>query len=101
MIAERGLRAYRLLQRLLKLTRSHPRERVEWASGHTLGYRMFRYGILRRLLEQAAAQAPVATLLHEHAWTARPPTAKPAHAQIENVLPSCDRHVAEVAGILV
>jgi hypothetical protein len=66
-IADRGVRAYRLLQGLISLTRSHPRERVEWACGYTLGYGLFRYRILRRLLEQAAAQAPVPTLLHEHA----------------------------------
>jgi hypothetical protein len=65
-IAECGVRAYRLLQGLISLTRSHPRERVEWACGYTLGYRLFRYRILRRLLEQAAAQAPVPRLLHEH-----------------------------------
>jgi Integrase core domain len=66
-IADRGVRAYRLLQGLISLTRSHPRERVEWACGYTLGYDLFRYRILRRLLEQAAAQAPVPKLLHEHA----------------------------------
>ena len=66
-IADRGVRAYRLLQGLISLTRSHPRERVEWACGYTLGYGLFRYRILRRLLEQAAAQAPVPSLLHEHA----------------------------------
>jgi len=66
-IADRGVRAYRLLQGLISLTRSHPRERVEWACGYTLGYGLFRYRILRRLLEQAAANAPVPELLHEHA----------------------------------
>lgn len=66
-IADRGVRAYRLLQGLISLTRSHPRERVEWACGYTLGYGLFRYRILRRLLEQAAANAPVPTLLQEHA----------------------------------
>jgi hypothetical protein len=60
-------RAYRLLHGLISLTRSHPRERVEWACGYTLGYGLFRYRILRRLLEQAAANAPVPALLHEHA----------------------------------
>jgi hypothetical protein len=65
-IADRGVRAYRLLQGLISLTRSHPRERVEWACGYTLGYGLFRYRILRRLLEQAAANAPAPTLLHEH-----------------------------------
>jgi hypothetical protein len=66
-LADRGVRAYRLLQGLISLARSHPRERVEWACGYTLGYGLFRYRILRRLLEQAAANAPVPELLHEHA----------------------------------
>jgi transposase len=66
-IAERGVRAYRLLQGLISLTRSHPRERVDWACGLTLPYRLFRYRTLRRLVEQAAAQAPVPPLLQEHA----------------------------------
>jgi len=66
-IVERGVRAYRLLQGLISLTRSHPRERVDWACGYTLQYRLFRYGTLRRLIEQAAAQAPMPRLLQEHA----------------------------------
>jgi hypothetical protein len=66
-IVERGVRAYRLLQGLISLTRSHPRERVDWACGYTLQYRLFRYGTLRRLIERAAAQAPVPQLLQEHA----------------------------------
>lgn len=66
-IVERGVRAYRLLQGLISLTRSHPRERVDWACGYALQYRLFRYGTLRRLIEQAAAQAPMPKLLQEHA----------------------------------
>jgi transposase len=66
-IIERGVRAYRLLQGLISLTRSHPRERVDWACEYTLQYRVFRYGTLRRLIEQAAAQTPVPKLLQEHA----------------------------------
>jgi transposase len=66
-IAERGVRAYRRLQGLISLTRSHPRERVNWACGLTLPYRLFRYRTLRRLVEQAAAQARVPQLLQEHA----------------------------------
>jgi len=54
-----------LLQGLISLTRSHPRERVNWACGYTLGYGLFRYRILRRLLEQAAADASIPKLLHE------------------------------------
>jgi len=66
-IAERGVRAYRLLQGLISLTRSHPRERVDWACGQTLQYRLFRYRTLRRLCEQAADRAAVPHLLQEHA----------------------------------
>jgi Integrase core domain len=66
-IAQRGVRAYRLLQGLISLTRSHPRERVHWACGLTLPYQLFRYRIVRRLVEQAAAQAKTPRLLQEHA----------------------------------
>jgi transposase len=66
-IVERGVRAYRLLQGLISLTRNHPRERVDWACGYMLQYRLFRYGTLRRLIEQAAAQTPMPKLLQEHA----------------------------------
>jgi hypothetical protein len=66
-IVERGVRAYRLLQGLISLTRSHPRERVDWACGQTLQYRLFRYRTLRRLVEQSAERAVVPHLLQEHA----------------------------------
>ena len=66
-VVERGVRAYRLLQGLISLTRSHPRERVNWACGYTLQLRIFRYGTLRRLIERAAAQAPVPQLIQQHA----------------------------------
>ena len=45
----------------------HPRERVDWACGQTLQYRLFRYRTLRRLVEQAAERAVVPRLLQEHA----------------------------------
>ena len=44
--------------------------RVNGWTGHAgtrCKYRLFRYGTLRRLIEQAAAQAPVSKLLQEHA----------------------------------
>jgi transposase len=66
-IVERGVRAYRLLQGLISLTRSHPRERVDWACGQTLQYRLFRFRTLRRLVEQAAERAVGPHLLQEHA----------------------------------
>ena len=52
------MRAYRLLQGMISLTRKHPRERVDWACGVALEHRLFRYKPLRRLVEQAAARAP-------------------------------------------
>jgi len=57
-IEERGVRAYRLLQGMVSLTRKHPRERVDWACGIALENRLFRYKPLRRLVEQAAARTP-------------------------------------------
>jgi transposase len=56
-IEDRGVRAYRLLQGMLSLTRSHPRERVDWACGVALERGLFRYRPLRRLVEQAATRA--------------------------------------------
>jgi transposase len=57
-IEERDVRAYRLLQGMISLTRKHPRERVDWACGIALEHRLFRYKPLRRLVEQAAARSP-------------------------------------------
>jgi hypothetical protein len=57
-VEERDVRAYRLLQGVLSLTRSHPRERVEWACGVALENRSFRYATLRRLVESAAERTP-------------------------------------------
>jgi transposase len=57
-VEERDVRAYRLLQGVLSLTRAHPRERVDWACGIALENRSFRYATLRRLVETAAERAP-------------------------------------------
>jgi len=57
-IEERDVRAYRLLQGMISLTRKHPKERVDWACGIALENRLFRHKQLRRLVEQAAARAP-------------------------------------------
>jgi hypothetical protein len=57
-IEERDVRAYRLLQGMISLTRNHPKERVDWACGLALDRGVFRYRPLRRLVEQAAARAP-------------------------------------------
>ena len=67
-IEERDVRAYRLLQGMVALTRSHPRERVDWACGVALGSRAFRYRTLRRLVEQAAAREgrPTSRLTQQH-----------------------------------
>jgi transposase len=62
-IEERDVRAYRLLQGMISLTRKHPKERVDWACGVALERRVFRYKPLRRLVEQAAARAPAPPLL--------------------------------------
>jgi transposase len=64
--AERGVRAYRLLQGMVALTRRHAKEQVEWACGLALEHRAFRYAILERLVEQAPVQAPVLQLLQQH-----------------------------------
>jgi hypothetical protein len=58
-IEERDVRAYRLLQGMIALTRKHPKERVDWACGIALEGRLFRHKHLRRLVEQAAARAPI------------------------------------------
>jgi len=67
-ITERDVRAYRLLQGMVALTRSHPRERVDWACGVALQSRAFRYRTLRRLVEQVAAREvpPVSRLTQQH-----------------------------------
>jgi hypothetical protein len=57
-ITNRGVRAYRLLQGMTSLTRSHPRERVGWTCGIALARGVFRYRPLRLLMEQAAARTP-------------------------------------------
>jgi hypothetical protein len=65
-MTEREVRAYRLLQGVVALTRRHPRERVDWACGVALERRCFRYQALRRIVEDAAARAPTASLLQRH-----------------------------------
>ncbi len=57
-IQERDVRAYRLLQGMLSLTRRHPREQVDQACAVALEARAFRYRTLRRLVEQAALRSP-------------------------------------------
>jgi len=64
--AERGVRAYRLLQGMVSLTRSHPKERVDWACGVALDRGVFRYAVLQRLVDRASSQAPTGQLIQQH-----------------------------------
>jgi len=57
-IAERDVRAYRLLQGLVNLTRKHRREQVDWACGIALRNGSFRYQTLTRLLDQQPDPEP-------------------------------------------
>ena len=67
-IDERDVRAYRLLQGMISLTRKHPKERVDWACGIALEHRVFRYKPLARLVEQAASRVPSSPpLIQTHA----------------------------------
>jgi transposase len=63
--AERGVRAYRLIQGMLSLTRSHSKEKVDWACGLALQNRLFRYKILRRLVEKETA-SQLALFIQNH-----------------------------------
>lgn len=78
---ERGVQAYRLLQGMVALTRSHPRERVDWACGVALGRQVFRYPVLRRLVDQASSQAPLPGLAQEH------PIIRDLHEYAQEVTP--------------
>jgi Mu transposase, C-terminal domain len=50
---ERGVRALRLMQGVLSLTRKHPREAILWAAERARERELFRYQDFRRLLERA------------------------------------------------
>ena len=65
-IAERGVRAYRLIQGVLGLTRGHPREQLLSAAGQALEHRLFRYKDLKRLTAAAAPTVPAPALTQEH-----------------------------------
>jgi len=62
----RGVRAYRLLQGMLSLTHSHKREKVNWACGLALQNQLFRYKILRRLVEKETIVTQLPLLLQNH-----------------------------------
>jgi transposase len=55
-VAERGVRALRLIQGVLSLLRNHPKEVVLWAAREALEHRAFRYRDLARLAERGAAR---------------------------------------------
>ncbi len=55
---DRGVRAYRLIQGMLSLSRKHPKERLDWACRIAHESRTYRYGTLTRLLEQAERRQP-------------------------------------------
>lgn len=65
-VAERGVRAYRLIQGVLALTRTHPRERLLHAAEHASAHQLFRYRDLRRLLELTPATKVDRVLTDEH-----------------------------------
>jgi transposase len=58
-IEERDVRAYRLLQGMISLTRKYPKEQVDWACGIALERRVFRFKPLQRLVERASSRKPV------------------------------------------
>ena len=57
-IAARGVRAIRLIQGVLRLTRRHPRERVLDAVREAHAQQHFRYQTIRRLAERRRAAEP-------------------------------------------
>jgi transposase len=62
----RGVRAYRLLQGMISLTHSHQREKVNWACGLALQNQLFRYKVLRRLVEKEIIVTQLPLLLQNH-----------------------------------
>jgi transposase len=64
----RGVRALRLIQGVLRLLRSHPRESVLWAAEQALHRNLFRYQDFRRVVERGATNHPSSQLplLAEH-----------------------------------
>jgi transposase len=60
--AARGVRAIRLIQGVLGLTRRHPRERILAAVSEAYAHQHFRYQTIRRLVERTPA-APRPTLV--------------------------------------
>jgi hypothetical protein len=65
-LAERGVRAYRLIQGALNLTRSHPKDALLRAAQLALDRRVFRYRDIRRLTEAATVPPAQLRLLEDH-----------------------------------
>ena len=63
-LAARGVRAIRLIQGVLGLTRRHPRERVLAAVTEAYAHQHFRYQTIRQLVERTPAR-PAPTLVTE------------------------------------
>ena len=64
-LADRGVRAIRLIQGVLGLTRTHPREAVVRAATTALTHRLFRYKHLERLARHAAPAQPRLPLISD------------------------------------
>ena len=63
----RGVRALRLIQGVLSLTRKHTRESVLWAADKALERKLFRYRDFKRLVERGDTVLPAQLpLLSEH-----------------------------------
>jgi hypothetical protein len=60
------VRAYRLIQGVLGLTRSQPRERVLHAAERAIAHQLFRYRDLKRLAEAAPGPQAARVLTQEH-----------------------------------
>lgn len=80
-VAARGVRAIRLIQGVLQLTRTHPRERLLAAAEVALTQQQFRYRTIRRLTEATPA-APMPPLIADD------PAIRPmTHYTLEHFLP--------------
>ncbi len=65
-LAERGVRAIRLIQGVVNLTRSHPRERLLHVARLATEHRLFRFQDIQRLLANGASSAQTPRLIEEH-----------------------------------
>jgi hypothetical protein len=63
---ERGVRAFRLLQGVLQLTRTHTREHVLHAARLATEHRLFRYKDLQRLASLAQGDPRQPRLIDDH-----------------------------------